>query len=79
MTKNTPERRRILDEISKPDPSEKLEHLLVEVSLGVPKSESRYIETPEDARLWDALARDVADIKRRGHMVVFSVDEDAGD
>ena len=48
---------------------ERLERMVCEVTLGVPKEESATITSPEDDALWDRLAVDIAKIKAAGQMI----------
>ena len=72
--KTSPEHQAWLREFSKPDPSEKLEHIMSEILTGVAKADSTNIENENDARTWDTLAHQIAEIKARGHMPVYRVD-----
>lgn len=53
---------------------EGLDHMLVEISLGVAKQDSRNIHSEEDSRTWDRLAANVADMKARGIAIEFNMD-----
>jgi hypothetical protein len=50
---------------------EQLEHMLVEICLGVRKEDSRNIHNAADGQTWDELAASVADMKARGIAIEF--------
>ena len=73
--KTTPEHQAWLRESSKRDPTEKMEHMMAAIGLGASKADCGHlIENEQDARTWDRLAAQIAEIHARGWMVVYRVD-----
>jgi hypothetical protein len=67
--KTSPEHRRRLASFAQRDPSEKLDRMVAEITLGMPKWLSVNIETAVDAEQWDRLAAQIDEIRRAGRIV----------
>lgn len=48
---------------------EELNMMIQEITMDVPKAQSKIIRTLEHAEIWDKLAVEIADIKARGNEV----------
>lgn len=66
----------VLEEFAKPDPSDIQTRMITAIVLGAKKEGHHLIQTEADSRMWDRLSANIAEIKRKGHVVVYDVDDD---